>query len=107
MGKNVYKIKNLKKLSTEWPYILGYFLLARFVLGSSYTLSYILFIAVFLFRIPLSFGALVFFIVAIIVYILGGVIEANHYMSFVYGFLVLFLLKSLYITLKQNFGKTN
>lgn len=105
MEKNIiYKIKKIKKLPTEWPYIIAYFLLARFILGSP-ILSYVLFVAVFLFRIPLSFGALMFFIIAIIFYVLGGLVEANHYMSFVYIFLVLFSLKSLYISLKHNLKK--
>lgn len=101
MRRTIYKIRDINRIPHSWYYILIYFLLSRLVIGFSNAFPYVLFLAIILLRIPLQLGALMFLLAAVVVYIFGAAIEANHYMSFVYGLLFLFLLKSIYLSLEK------
>ncbi|MFH1827594.1 MAG: hypothetical protein ABH812_04205 [bacterium] len=84
----------------SWYFLIFYYFLLRAIFGIEYLLIYSF--VIFLIAIRLSFEkiALIFFIISLISYIFATVTEANHYMSFVYGFLVLSVLKNLYLVLK-------
>jgi len=45
---------------------------------------------------------LIFFAISMITYVFSTPTEANHYMSFVFGFLVLSLLKHFYFVFKEK-----
>jgi hypothetical protein len=95
-------INNNQNLYRWYMFILYYFLL-KFFFGIEYYIIYIFVIALIIFGISFEYGALTFFLISMIVYIFGLPVEANHYMSFVYGFMVLSLFKNFYIIFKERF----
>ena len=93
---------NKHSLALNWPFLIIYYFIVRMLIGVSYVAIYG-FIAILLFlRISFERIALIFFLISIIAYISGRDVEANHYLSFVYGFLFLYLLKNLYLLFKHR-----
>lgn len=96
------KYFNISALSTSpfvrWPLLILYYELVRTVLGLSYAVIYGFIAVMFLLRTRIEDMLLVFFGVTIFSYISGQDVEANHYMSFVFGFMVLLLLKKIHET---------
>lgn len=89
----------------RWYMFIPYYFLLRLIFGIEYSVIYFFALAIILLGISFEYGALIFFLISMIVYVFGLVVEANHYMSFVYGFMVLFLLKNFYIIFKERFGQ--
>jgi hypothetical protein len=86
----------------SWYFLILYYFILRATFGVGYLVIY--FFAIFMIIIHLSFEkiALIFFVVSIVSYIFAASVEANHYMSFVYGFLGLSILKDFYFALRKN-----
>ena len=57
---------------------------------------YILVIALLFFKVTTEKITLIFFILAICIYLTGAYLDANHYMSVVYIFIVVSVVKQLY-----------
>lgn len=70
--------------------IVGYFLI-RMIFGLSYGLIYGYIALLFFLKIKVENMLLLFFSFTLITYVTGQEVEANHYMSFVFGFMVLTL----------------
>lgn len=85
-----------------WPLFIIYYFVIRFFTGVNYGVIYGLIAVLLLFRISFEKIALIFFFLCIVAYIVGREVEANHYLSFVYGFLFLHLLKNLYALFKHR-----
>lgn len=64
--------------------------------------GYILIIILFVLRQPTEKIAFIFFFLTVILYILGLEVDANHYMSVVYIFIVISVIKQLYIVVVKN-----
>lgn len=92
----------LKRMSFSLPLVvLSYFVL-RLTLGLS---KYLIFGYAFLLLalgIPIETISLVFFLMALVAYIFGGWLEANHYFSYVYIGLILTVIKYFYLALKDR-----
>ncbi len=88
-----------------WQYFFIYYLLLRVTLNVSYLLIYSTLILMILARISFERIAMFFFLIALVVYISGQDVEANHYFSFVYAFIALSLLKYIYFFFKERFQK--
>lgn len=89
----------------QWQYFIVYYLVIRFASNISYNLIYVFIIILLIVRIPFEKISLIFFVIALIMYILGKDIEANHYFSFIYAFLCLTFVRYLYFTAKERFGR--
>jgi len=86
----------------SWYFLIIYYFLLRAIFGIEYLVIYSFAIFLTAIRLPFEKSALIFFIISLISYIFATATEANHYMSFVYGFLVLSVLKNLYFVLKKS-----
>lgn len=95
--------KNNKFLSFQ--YFILYYLFFRFIFDVSYPLIYTFIIIMLALRIGFEKIAFVFFSVAMVIYLLGMSVEANHYFSFFYGFIFLSFLKYIYLFIKDRNGK--
>ena len=102
---NLATLKRNRKLLLSLPMLTGYFLLARFAVGVHYGLIYAFIAGLFLLRVSFEKIALIFLSLCIVTYIFGRDTEANHYLSFVFGFLFLTLLKYLYVIVRERFSK--
>lgn len=105
-GFNKKAIKRLNLNKNEflaWQYFIIYYLILRFIFGLTYPLIYASIILMLLARISFEKIAMIFFLIALIVYLFGQDVEANHYFSFVYIFMALSLCKYLYLLLKERF----
>lgn len=91
----------------HWYNFVAYFLVLRFVTDISYKLIYAFIIVMLIFRIRFEKIALIFFSIGVIIYVLGMNVEANHYFSFVYGFIILTFLKSLLIIFRRRIKYRN
>ena len=98
-------LKQNQKVLSTWPFLIVYYLCFRVLFGQSIILIYILFLTIFILRISPEYGVFIFFILTVILYIFGQFVEANHYMSFIYVFLVIIFLKQLYSLIKQRIHK--
>lgn len=99
--KNIFQPK--KNESVCWPlFIIGYFVL-RQIFGLEYIVIWGFVLTLIFLGISFERITLIFFIIALIVYLSGLDVEANHYFSFVYGFLVLSLLRHFYLIIKKRF----
>ncbi|EKD86694.1 MAG: hypothetical protein ACD_37C00188G0002 [uncultured bacterium] len=106
MEKIVKKIDLISEKSfLRWQYLIVYFLIARLFFGDKYILLYSLFLSILFLRVKFEYGALIYFILAVIFYLQGRLVEANHYMSFMYGFLVFVLLRNIYFLLMKGVSK--
>lgn len=83
-------------LYARWPFLILYYEMVRAILGLSYAVIYGFIAVMFLLRVKIENMLLVFFGITIISYVFGQEVEANHYMSFVFGFMVLLLLTRAY-----------
>jgi len=96
--------RNDHRLLLSLPLLVGFFLVIRIFTGTNYGIIYGFIAALLLLRISLEEIALTFFFISILTYITGRDVEANHYLSFVYGFLFLALLKYLYGILRGKYS---
>lgn len=107
--ENLNKLYNLVVLKNRqllrWYMFVPYYFLLRFIFGIEYSLIYGFCIILIIFRISFEYIALIFFIIAMIVYVLGSNVEANHYFSFVYGFITLSVLKYFYLLAREILRK--
>lgn len=98
-------LKQYRKILPTWPFLSAYYLCLRALFGYSSTLLYILFLTIIVLRISPEYGVFAFFVPMIALYAFGELVEANHYISFIYVFLVIILLKQLYSLIKQRIHK--
>ena len=63
---------------------------------------YILIVILLCFRTSTEKIALIFFFMVVMLYVIGRDIDANHYMSVVYVFAFLSILKGIYFAIKKN-----
>lgn len=77
-----------------------YFIL-RFIVGPNAFFIYILVGILFLFRYSFEKIAFIFLFLSIATYLFGLEVEANRYMSFVYVFFVIAVLKHMYVAIVQ------
>lgn len=110
--KNVYKTINRFRNSdhsayVKWYLLICYYMVARIFFGLSYGMIYGFIAILILLRIPLGHIVTIFLCNSIIAYIFGSLVEANQYLSFVWGFMVCIVLKELFIiiTAKHNSPK--
>lgn len=101
----VDKFVKKHSLFFQWQYFIVYYLIVRFASNISYNLIYIFIIIMLIVKIPFEKISLIFFVIALIMYILGKDVEANHYFSFIYVFLCLTFIRYLYFTAKERSGK--
>ena len=80
----------------RWSYLIILYLVLRITFGLSYWLIYGFIAFMILIRIKIEVMLMLFFGMTLVAYVLGQETEANHYMSFVYGFMVLMLCIHLY-----------
>lgn len=88
-----------------WPNFIAYYFLLRVIFGLEYSVIYSFTIFMVVIRLSFEKIALIFFSISLIVYLFGFTTEANHYFSFVYGFLVLSLFKYFYFLIKERYFK--
>lgn len=99
---------NLKKKHTtllSLPALVGYYLILRIFAGETYVGIYALIVILLLMRYSFEKIALAFFFLCIMAYIFGKYTEANHYLSFVYGFLFFTLIKYACLIFMERFRK--
>lgn len=103
--KNLHEIFSKKQRNALlwWPFFILYYLILRIIFGLEYFIIYAFVLALIFLRISFEISALIFFIVSLIVYLFGLTVESNHYMSFVYGFMGLSLIKYVYFIIKERF----
>jgi len=90
-----------------FPFLMIYFLAARQLFGLHSIFVILLVIMLFVARYSVEAITFVFFFLAILTYIIGPDVEANYYMSFVYSFLVLSILKYTYVIITEKSFKTS
>lgn len=105
MMDKIDKFVKKHSLFFQWQNFIVYYLVVRFASNISYNLIYIFIIIMLLVRIPFEKISLIFFVIALTMYILGKDVEANHYFSFIYVFLCLTFFRYLYFTVKDRFGR--
>lgn len=91
----------------KWQYLVAYYFIFRFLFNISYDLLYLYVVILLIIRTSFEYIALIFFVITIVVYILGMYVEANQYLSFVYIFLGLVLVKYIYLTIKDRFSSSD
>ena len=97
------KIFNLKnQFFFSWYLLIVYYFILRAIFGIEYFVIYAFATFLVIIRIGFEKIALIFFAISMMAYILATPTEANHYMSFVFGFLLLSLLKNLYFIFIDN-----
>lgn len=103
--KKLYKkvSKNNHKF-LKWPLFVLYYFILRGIFGLDYLVIYPFAVSLIIFGIPFEISSLIFFLISLITYSFGATVEANHYMSFVYGFLGLSLIKYFYIIIKERYS---
>ncbi len=89
----------------QWPFFILYYFILRQIFDINYFVIYTFCIILVLLRFSFEICALIFFCISIVSFLLNSPVEANHYMSFVYGFLVLSLAKYFYLLFKDRFYK--
>lgn len=104
--RNFIKLKLREKnnaLLFSMPFLVSYYIFTRLIFGYEYPIIYGYLIGLLILGIDFAKISLIFFIVSIIFYLIGSGVEANHYFSFVYTFLVLSFLKEIYFIVKERF----
>jgi hypothetical protein len=100
-AKNI--LLSLKKYpSSRLVELLSSYLILRIILGPSTFLIYVLIGALFLFRYSFEKIAFIFIFLCIITYLFGLEAEANRYMSFVYIFFVVAVLKYICVEILKS-----
>ncbi len=102
-SKGNFYIYNSQKFFLRWPFFILYYFILRQIFGLNYFVIYGFSILLIFLRLSFETIALIFFSISLIVYFFGSTIEANHYFSFVYGFLVLSVLKYFYFLIKERY----
>lgn len=75
------------------PFLIIYFFVIRQIFGLHFISVILLIVMLFLARNSIEVIAFIFFFFTILIYIFGSQVESNYYMSFVYGFILLSVLK--------------
>jgi|SRR3989344_737674 len=97
------KIFNLKnQFWFSWYLLILYYFILRAIFGIDYFVIYSFSIFMIILRLEFEKIALIFFTISMMAYIFATPTEANHYMSFVFGFLLLSVLKHFYFVFKEN-----
>jgi len=104
MKKTYKKIFNQNYFYLNWHFLVGFYLLIRILIGLEYSLILVFVLTLVLLRKNFEESALIFFILSFITYIFNAKTEANHYLSFMYGFLVLSLIKNFYFAVREKFS---
>ncbi|PIR79701.1 MAG: hypothetical protein COU25_04045 [Candidatus Levybacteria bacterium CG10_big_fil_rev_8_21_14_0_10_35_13] len=86
----------------SWYFLILYYFILRAIFGIEYWLIYTFAIFMIIMRLEFERIVLIFFAISMITYVFSTPTEANHYMSFVFGFLVLSLLKHFYFVFKEK-----
>ncbi len=76
----------------QWPMLAVLFVVLRALFGISYGLLYGYVAVLFFVRVKVEQMLMMFFVLVIGFYVTGQHVEANHYMSFVYGLMFLKLI---------------
>lgn len=97
----LFKLKD--SIWFSWYLLILYYFILRGIFGIEYWLIYSFAIFMIILRFEFEKISLIFFAISLISFILATPTEANHYMSFVFGFLVLTLIKNLYFILKEKY----
>lgn len=110
--RNVYKtIQKLSKMNfgihTKWYLLICYYMVARVFFGLSYTMIYGFIAILFFLGISLEQIIMIFLCNSIIAYIFSSLVEANQYLSFVWGFMVCIIFREAFsmIIEKQKSSK--
>jgi len=85
--RNVFFLKNKRVLFLSWPYLVIYYIVARQLVNSGDGLIAFIILLFLILRMSFIKISLFFFIIGVVAYIFGYLTEADHYMSFVFGFL--------------------
>ena len=93
-----------KDIFLSWPAWIVYYLILRSFFGVNNKVIYGLAVVLIVLRISFEEIALTFFVISLIIYLIGTTVEADHYLSFVFGFLFLSLLKYMYFLIKERFS---
>ncbi|EKD86148.1 MAG: hypothetical protein ACD_37C00446G0001 [uncultured bacterium] len=104
-SKESFYTYNSQKFFLYWPFFIFYYFILRQVFGLNYFVIYGFSILLIFLRLSFETIAMIFFSISLIVYFFGLTTEANHYFSFVYGFLVLSVLKYFYFLIKERYFK--
>ena len=97
------KIFNLKnQFFFSWYLLIVYYFILRAIFGIEYFVIYAFATFLVIIRIGFEKIALIFFAISMIAFVFATPTEANHYMSFVFGFLLLSVLKHFYFVFKEN-----
>lgn len=101
--RSLLESKNRSILSLS--VLVGVYIIVRFFFGVHSPMNYVFVFVLLLLRYSFEKIALAFLLLCVVVYVFGKFTEANHYLSFVYGFMFFSLLKYLFIVLKERFNK--
>lgn len=103
--KNLVKFISSHKFFASPPALVGYYFLIRTFFGLNYLFIYGFIAILVLLRISSEKIAMIFFSLCMVAYIFGKDIEANHYLSFVYAFLFISLIKYLFGIFRDRYLK--
>lgn len=104
-SKESFYIYSSQTFFLRWPFFILYYFILRQIFGLNYFVIYGFSILLIFLKLSFETIALIFFSISLIVYIFGLTTEANHYFSFVYGFLVLSVFKYFYLLIKERYFK--
>ena|SRR3989344_7121293 len=96
----LFKLKD--SIWFSWYFLILYYFILRAVFGIEYWLIYAFSLFLIILRVEFEKIALIFFAISMIAFVFATPTEANHYMSFVFGFLLLSVLKHFYFVFKEN-----
>ncbi len=91
-----------KKMRGSIALDIAVFLALRFTLGLRRELVYLYILFLLFLGISIETLTIIFFCIAIILYIVGGWVEANNYFSYVYIGLILSVVKYFYLAWKDR-----
>lgn len=89
-----FKAKDMFFLS--WPFLIAYYSLIGLLTGFNSEIVVLFIFMLFLTRVSLIGISMAFFISAIVIYLFGARVDANHQMSFMFVFLFLSIFTQLF-----------
>ncbi len=104
-SKESFYIYSSQTFLLRWPFFILYYFIVRQIFGLNYFVIYGFSILLIFLKISFETIALIFFLISLVVYLFGLTTEANHYFSFVYGFIALSILKYFYLLIKERYFK--
>ena len=92
----------LKRKRISLPILVAAYFVLRFTFGLSKNVIYGYILFLLGLGVTVETVSLVFFIIALIVYIFGGWVEANNYFSYIYIGLILVVVKYFYLEIRER-----